>query len=341
MHNAVLSKNIDHKLVQCLACDWKCKIAPGQLGLCGVRKNINGQLKLLVWNRAAGIAIDPVEKKPLYHFLPASPILSVGTYGCNLGCHFCQNYFESQKSKEAGVKIEKMGEKITPRELVDYCLKNKIPAIAFTYNEPTIFTEWTVAIMKIAKKYGIKGVFVSNGFMSSETLDYLGDYIDAFNIDLKSFSDDFYHRLCHARLAPVLQNIAKIYRQKKWLEITTLIIPQENDSPKEITQIAKFIYQLSPEIPWHLSAFYPAYKMLDYPPTPSTTMEMAYKIGQKVGLKYLYLYQASPDKKEIGDTFCPHCGALLIRRHLFSVLENNLIEGHCPRCAEAIKGIWE
>ena len=341
MRHAILSKNIDHKLVQCLACDWNCKIAPGQLGLCGVRKNINGQLKLLVWNRAAGMAVDPVEKKPLYHFLPASPILSVGTYGCNLGCHFCQNYFESQKSKETGVKIEKLGEKVTPRELVDYCLKNQIPAIAFTYNEPTIFTEWAVAVMKIAKKYGIKGVFVSNGFMSPETLDYLSDYIDAFNIDLKSFSDDFYRRLCHARLAPVLRNIEKIYRQKKWLEITTLIIPKENDSPKEITQIAEFIYQLSPEIPWHLSAFYPAYKMLDYPSLPSSTMEMAYKIGQKIGLKYLYLYQASPDKKEISDTFCPRCGTLLIRRRLFSVLEDNLIKGRCPQCAYNIKGIWE
>lgn len=341
MRHAILSKNIDHKLVQCLACDWNCKIAPGQLGLCGVRKNINGQLKLLVWNRAAGMTVDPVEKKPLYHFLPASPILSVGTYGCNLGCHFCQNYFESQKSKEIGVKIEKLGEKVTPRELVDYCLKNQIPAIAFTYNEPTIFTEWAVAVMKIAKKYGIKGVFVSNGFMSPETLDYLSDYIDAFNIDLKSFSDDFYRRLCHARLAPVLRNIEKIYRQKKWLEITTLIIPKENDSPKEITQIAEFIYQLSPEIPWHLSAFYPAYKMLDYPSIPSSTMEMAYKIGQKIGLKYLYLYQASPDKKEISDTFCPRCGTLLIRRRLFSVLEDNLIKGRCPQCAYNIKGIWE
>lgn len=341
MHEALLSKPIGKEVVQCLACDWKCKIKPGMAGICGVRKNVAGVLMLLVWGKATGLAVDPVEKKPLYHFLPDCPILSVGTVGCNLSCDFCQNFFDSQKSKEPGIKVEKLGESVTPKKLVDYCLKNNIPAIAFTYNEPTIFSEWAVEVMKLAKTHGIKGVFVTNGFMSRETLDFLDGYIDAFNVDLKSFSDAYYRRLCHARLAPVLRNLKEIYQRKKWLEITTLIVPGQNDSPAELTRLAEFIYKLSPEIPWHLSSFRPEYKMQNLSATPESTMIKAYEIGRKIGLKYVYLYQASAVKKEFADTLCPHCGTLLVSRKLFTVLENRLTAGECPRCGYKIEGVWE
>lgn len=336
-----LSKKLANSSVQCLACAWQCKLKPGMVGRCGIRKNVAGKLKLLVWGRAAAVAIDPIEKKPLYHFLPGSPILSVGTVGCNFACEFCQNSFDSQISKEKGIVVEKLGRSVDPNLLVEYCVKNSIPAIAFTYNEPTIFSEWAVEIMKSAKKVGIKGVFVSNGYMSKKTLDYLDDYIDAYNIDLKSFKKSFYQRICHARLEPVLKNIREIYQRKKWLEITTLIVPNENDTEGEIQQIAEFIYQISPDIPWHLSSFKPSYKMLDKQEPAEEIMEKAYKIGKKAGLKYVYLYQASLTKKEILNTICPQCGEVLIKRKLLRLFENRLVGGSCPKCNYQIKGIWQ
>jgi pyruvate formate lyase activating enzyme len=288
IHEALLSRKIGGGDVQCLACEQKCKIKPGMRGVCGVRKNLAGKLMLLVWGRVTGIAVDPIEKKPLYHFLPGSPILSMGTVGCNFGCQFCQNYFESQKSKETGIKVEKLGERVKPKELVEYCVRNKIPSIAFTYNEPTIFSEWTVEVMKIAEKEGIKGVFVTNGYMSQETLDYIDDYIDAYNVDLKSFSEKFYREVCKASLKPVLKNIKEIYRRKKWMEVTTLIIPGKNDSKKELTQIAKFLVNISKDIVWHVSAFYPNYRMQDIKSTSYEKLQEAVEIGKGVGLRYVY-----------------------------------------------------
>lgn len=336
MHEAELFKKIGEWGIQCLACEWKCKMKPGMTGVCGVRKNVAGKLILLVWGRVTGIAVDPMEKKPLYHFLPGTSILSMGTVGCNFGCEFCQNFLSAQKSKEAGINVEKLGDRVKPKDLVEYCVKNKIPAIAFTYNEPTIFCEWAVELMKLAKKEGIKGVFVSNGFMSRETLDFINDCIDAFNIDLKSFSENYYRRICHAKLAPVLRNIKEIYKRKKWLEVTTLIIPGKNDSHRELKQIAKFLADISPDIVWHVSAFYPAYRMLDVESTSYEKLQEAVKIGRGLGLKYVYA--GNVDK--VNSTFCPKCGEEVIVRYGYRV-ENRLERGFCPKCGYKLAGVWE
>ncbi|MEK7527926.1 MAG: AmmeMemoRadiSam system radical SAM enzyme [Patescibacteria group bacterium] len=288
VHEAVLSKKLNGRNVRCLACEWKCKMKPGTVGVCGVRKNVAGKLVLLVWGRVTGVAVDPMEKKPLYHFLPGSPILSMGTVGCNFGCEFCQNFLESQKSKEKGIRVEELGEEVRSTDLVEYGVKNKIPAIAFTYNEPTIFSEWAVEVMKVAKKKGIRGVFVTNGYMSRETLDYLDNYIDAYNIDLKSFSDKFYQEVCRAKLKPVLNNIEEIYKRKKWVEVTTLIIPGKNDSKKELKQIAKFLANISKDIVWHVSAFHPNYRMLDAESTSYEKLQEAVEVGKEAGLRYVY-----------------------------------------------------
>ena len=336
MHQAVLSKKLSNQVVQCLACEWKCTLRPGMMGVCRVRKNVAGQLMLLVWGKVTGVVVDPIEKKPLFHFLPGSHILSMGTIGCNFACEFCQNFLESQKSKEVGIKVEELGERVKPKNLVEYCVRNKIPAIAFTYNEPTIFSEWAVEVMKMAKKEGIKGVFVSNGYMSRETLDYIDDYIDAYNIDLKSFQENYYREICHAKLAPVLKNIKKIYKRKKWLEVTTLIVPGKNDSRKELKQIAKFLANISKNIVWHVTAFHPDYRMLGIKGTGYQKLKEAVEIGRGFGLKYVYT--GNIDK--FNTTFCPKCEAEVISRVAYQV-NNKLNQGQCLSCGYKLAGIWE
>lgn len=239
---------------------------------------------MLVRGRPVAVHLDPIEKKPLYHFLPGSWIYSIGTVGCNFRCRFCQNWDISQEK-------EIVGKSLDTREIVDYCVKNKIPSIAFTYNEPTIWSEWAVEIMKEVKSRsgGIRGVYVTNGYMTLETLDYLEGYIDAYNVDLKSFSDDFYREVCGARLGPVLRNIREIYKRGKWLEVTTLVIPGKNDSREELLAIAKFLVNISKDIPWHLSAFHPHYKMSDRESTSYEKLVEAREIGLRAGLRYLYI----------------------------------------------------
>jgi pyruvate formate lyase activating enzyme len=295
-------------------------------------------MELLGWGKASGLAVDPVEKKPLFHFLPGTGILSLGTVGCNFGCEFCQNYSESQRPKQKGVEVEVLEETIVPEELVSYCVSRGIKAIAFTYNEPTIWAEFAVEVMMLAKKKKILGVFVSNGFMSFETLDFIDKYIDAFNIDLKSFSEKFYKEVCHARLAPVLRNIEEIYKRKKWLEVTTLLIPGKNDSTKEIRSIAKFIAGISKSIPWHVTAFHPDFKMTDLPKTSEKKLLEAAEIGKEEGLRYVYT-------GNIGDwqgqsTFCPRCGKEVVRR-LGYMVENKLESGKCTKCGYKIEGVWD
>jgi len=270
-----------------VACEHRCKIGVGKTGVCGVRKNVDGRLELLVREKTTGVGIDPIEKKPLYHFLPGSLVYSIGTWGCNFKCQFCQNAWMSQKNEELGIK----NYELKTREIVDYCVGNKIPSIAFTYNEPTIWSEWAVEIMKEARsgRSGIRGVFVTNGYMTLETLDYLNGYIDAYNVDLKSNSDDFYRQICGGRLEVVKRNIAEIYRRKKWIEVTTLLIPGKNDSREEIEAIAKFLVNISKYLPWHISAFYPDYKMTDVESTSYEKLMEAKEIGKRVGLKYVYI----------------------------------------------------
>ena len=284
-----LSKKLADQKVQCLACAHKCVIAEGRTGICGVRKNVKGELDLLVYGKPVAIHVDPIEKKPLYHFLPGTKILSLGTFGCNFHCSFCQNADISQnKLQDTSYMLQDL-EDWPPEKIVQLALKYKTPSIAYTYNEPTIFVEYAHDIMVLARQAGLKNVFVSNGYESMETWEYIWPYLDAINIDLKSFSDKFYKKQCGARLQPVLDSIRECHRRKIWQEITTLLIPNENDSDKELTQIAEFIASVDKGIPWHISRFHPDYKMLDKDETSLQSLERAREIGLKAGLKYVYL----------------------------------------------------
>ncbi len=289
LHECTLYKKIGKK-VQCIACSHRCIIDEGKTGICGVRKNINGKLYLLVYGRVIAKHVDPIEKKPLYHFLPRTSAFSIGTFGCNFRCSFCQNYDISQfKDLYGEVDDEQFfGEKITPKQIVNEAINLNCKSIAYTYNEPTIFIEFAHDTAKLAKQKSLKNILVTNGYMTKETLDYILPYIDAMNIDLKSFNEKFYEKICKAKLKPVLETI-KIAKQKNiHIEITTLIVPGENDSEKELTQIAKFISKIDKKIPWHISRFFPMYKMQYKSPTPYEKLKQAYEIGKKY-LDYVYM----------------------------------------------------
>ncbi|MBU5688497.1 MAG: AmmeMemoRadiSam system radical SAM enzyme [Candidatus Aenigmarchaeota archaeon] len=348
MKLALMQKQLKNKLVKCTACSQYCIIQPNSTGLCGIRKNVNGKLYLLVYGKAAAVNIDPVEKKPLYHFLPGSKIFSFGTLGCDFGCLFCQNWDISQPTRE--IRFEKNRDELlkemidrcdnlSPKQIVDYCLKYKLPSIAYTYNEPAVFFEYAYDTAKLAKKYGIKNVFVSNGYESKESLNKIKKYLDAANIDLKSFSEEFYLKICKAKLEPVLKNIENFYNLGIWIEVTTLIIPGKNDSEKELKQIAEFIASISKGIPWHVTAFHPDYKMFDAKPTQISTLIKAYKIGKNAGLKYVYIGNVAAGKYE--NTFCPNCGNECISRIGFFNIKNNLEKGKCKKCGYILEGVWE
>lgn len=282
MQEALLYKKLESGNVQCNACNHRCIIAENKRGICGVRENQNGKLYSLVFGKIIAEHIDPIEKKPLYHFLPGTFSLSIATAGCNFRCLHCQNADISQSSNI-------IGENRTPEEIIESALKNKCPSISYTYTEPTIFLEFALDCMKLAHERGLKNIWVSNGYMSKETLDLIGPYLDATNIDLKAFSEEFYRDVCGARLKPVLENLIDIKKRGIHLEITTLIIPTKNDSEKELKQIAEFIKKkVGADTPWHVSRFFPHYKMKDTPPTLVEKIYQAVEIGKSAGLKYVY-----------------------------------------------------
>jgi len=270
--------------VRCLACSHKCFIDKEKTGICGVRKNIGGKLYLLVYGKVAAMHVDPIEKKPLYQFLPGSKAFSIGTVGCNFRCDFCQNFDISQASKQGTI----IGEEVTPDKIVEEAIKTRCKSIAYTYNEPAIFIEFVKDVAKLAKEKGLKNVLVTNGYLSKESFDYIKEYIDAANIDLKSFKEEFYEKYCGAKLKPVLDTIKRFYDAGIHIELTTLIVPGLNDSEKELTKIAKFIASVDKKIPWHISRFFPMYKMLDKQVTPIDTLQRAFKIGEK-HLKNVYI----------------------------------------------------
>jgi len=270
--------------VRCLACAHKCLIREGKTGICGVRKNINRKLYLLVYGKISAEHIDPIEKKPLYNFLPKTKTFSIGTVGCNFRCDWCQNFDISQISKKGII----FGEKRTPKEIVEGAEKNFCKSIAYTYNEPVIWIEFVKKIAELAKKRGLKNILVTNGYFSEESLEYLKNLIDAANIDLKSFSEETYSKFCGAKLKPVLETIKKMHEQKIHIEITTLIIPEVNDSEEELEKISKFIASIDKNIPWHVTRFFPMYKMKEKDATPLESLKKAYKIGKKY-LNYVYI----------------------------------------------------
>lgn len=273
--------------VRCAVCNYRCIIAPDRRGICGVRENRGGKLYSLVYGKAVSVAVDPIEKKPLYRFLPGTPVYSFATVGCNLRCAWCQNWEISQDPKP---NRPIAGEDISPREHVQQAIDYGCPSIAYTYTEPTIFVEYALDTMKLARKKGLKNVWVTNGFMTKETLDEIIPYLDAANVDLKGPNGGVYQKYIGGNVEPVMENLKYLYDKGIHLEVTTLVIPEVNDKPSQLQPIAEFIAkELSNEVPWHISRFFPAWKMLDTPITPLETLKKAEEIGHDAGLKYVYL----------------------------------------------------
>ena len=327
-------QKLEKNTVHCHLCSHHCKILNHKRGVCGVRKNIDGTLYSLVYGKLIAQAIDPIEKKPLFHFLPESKTYSIATVGCNLRCLNCQNYDISQSPKpDKGI----LGKDMVPQKVVEMAKYYNCRSIAYTYSEPTIFFEFAYDTAKIAKKIGIKNVFVSNGYISEEALKKIAPFLDANNIDLKSFNDNFYQKVCGARLEPVLKTI-KLHKELGiWIEITTLIIPSMNDSDEELKKIAEFIYTLDENIPWHVSRFHPAYKLQNLPPTLIETLNKARKIGLDTGLKHVY--QGNTGRGE--NTYCPNCGKIQIQRYIYETSQFKIKDSKCSYCNSKISGIWE
>ena len=325
--------------VQCQLCPHNCLINDGKRGLCGVRENQGGTLYGLVYGKVISSAIDPIEKKPLFHFLPGSRSYSIATVGCNLRCDFCQNWEISQVGKGTRDEGRGMRDEVTPEEIVAVALDSKCQSISYTYTEPTIYFEFAYDCAKLAKDRGLKNIFVTNGFTAAPPIEMIAPCLDAVNVDLKSFSDDYYRKYCGARLEPVLAAI-KLYRKLNiWLELTTLIIPGLNDSDQELMAIASWIKkELGSDVPWHVSAFRPTYKMLDRPATPAETLIKAREIGLAAGLKYIYSGNIPISGAE--DTVCSNCQKTIISRSIFSVQKNNVKAGKCGFCGEKVTGVW-
>jgi len=323
------------KKVRCNLCSWRCLIADGKLGRCCVRKNIAGTLYSLNYDKVCSANVDPIEKKPLYHFQPGSRSFSIATMGCNLRCVFCQNWQISQAAIESG-RLD--GEPVTAEQIVAGAVQNRCRSIAYTYTEPTVFMELCNDCARLAKEKGLANVFVSNGYMTREAIDFVRDWLDGINVDLKAFSEDYYRNLCKAHLQPVLDTISYIARQTNiWMEITTLVVPGENDSEEELKKLANFLAtQAGPDVPWHVSRFHPQYKYTDAQPTPIRTLELAYDIGKSAGLHYVYVGNVPGAKSE--STFCCKCGRALIERVGYDITANRIIDSRCPDCGTEIAG---
>jgi pyruvate formate lyase activating enzyme len=344
--------------VRCTLCPHRCVIADGAKGACGVRVHRNGKLYTLVYDRVVARGVEPIEKKPFFHFLPGSLAYSIATVGCNLRCSYCQNWEISQWPKEnlprkiewetdaepptvgcstldaLGERIP--GERVTPEEIVEAAVATGARSIAYTYTEPTIFFElaWQTAVL--ARQRGLRNVFVTNGFVSEGPLRQLAEVLDAANVDLKFFRDESYRRVSRVRLEPILDAIRLYHALGVWIEVTTLVVPGLNDSDEELGQIAEFLCSVDPAIPWHVSQFHPAWKMSDRPVTPVETLRRARKIGIEAGLRFVYVGNVPGEGGE--STRCPACDALLVRRYGLTLVSNRIANGACPDCGEAIEG---
>ena len=333
---AYLYKPLEDQQVKCNLCNHRCVIKAGRRGLCNVRENQEGTLKTLVYGRLISQAVDPIEKKPLYHFYPGSLSYSVATVGCNFRCRFCQNADIAQMPTEQKGLI--MGNYCTPEEVVNQTAQAGCQSISYTYTEPTVYFEFAFETAKLASAKGIQNIFVTNGYMTAEALHMINPYLDAANVDLKAFTEDFYKTYCGARLKHVKESLILMKSSGVFVEVTTLLIPGLNDDKKELEDLAAFLADdLGSETPWHISRFHPTYKLTDRSRTPVATLLAAREIGIKAGLKYVYLGNVPGQGGE--KTFCYQCGNLLIDRWGFHMRKNLIKDGLCTHCGAQIHGV--
>lgn len=338
MKEARFYESFEGGAAACGLCARGCAIQDGKTGACGVRKNIGGTLFTASYEKIAASAVDPIEKKPLFHVKPGAKCYSIATYGCNFKCSFCQNFELSQPPSEGKFSFENFpGRRTTPEEIVEDAAASGCETMAFTYSEPTIFYELAYDCCVLARKKGILTVFVTNGYIAERPLREIAPYLSAANVDLKSFSDDWYRRTCHARLAPVCDTIKLMRELGIFVEVTTLLIPEENDSDDELSRLASFIASVDAAVPWHVSAFHPDYKMLGRSATSAVQIERAIEIGKKAGLKYVYGGNARGRGFE--DTVCPSCGKTLVSRRGYAILRSDLGKGNCPACGAKIEAL--
>ena len=331
IREAMLYDKLEDGKVQCKLCAHRCKISPGKRGFCAVRENREGVLYTLNYAVVSSEALDPIEKKPLFHFYPGSLVYSMGTIGCNFRCKHCQNWTISQIDIDQATSIE-----ISPEMAVKRAVASGAKSIAWTYNEPTIWFEYTYDCAKLAKEAGLGTIYVTNGYITREGLEMIAPYLDAFRVDIKAFTEEFYRDIASAKLAPVLES-AKLARQLGMhVEVINLVIPAHNDSPDEIREMSKWIYDnLGADTPVHFTRFHPYYKLQNVPSTPLKTLETAYGIAKEEGMRYVYIGNVPGTDYE--STFCPNCGELLIERGMFSIELNRLANRHtCPCCGEHI-----
>lgn len=335
MKQALFQESKEEGKVRCGLCSHRCLIIPGKRGLCGVRENRDGVLYSLVYDKIIARNIDPIEKKPLFHFQPGSLSYSIATPGCNFRCKHCQNADISQLPHDHAGMV--MGEEIMPAEIVEAACRRGCASISYTYTEPTIYFELAYDTAQLAVEAGLKNVFVTNGYITSEALQAIRPWLHAANIDLKGFSEDFYRNICGARLQPVLDAI-RLYKELGiWIEITTLIIPGLNDSDEELKGIARFIRSVGEDIPWHVSRFHPTYKLMEQPLTPLKTLQRAREIGIAAGLRYVYEGNV-PGEGE--DTICWSCRKTLVGRRGYTIETNAVESGKCGYCGAKIEGVW-
>lgn len=326
--------HLDHQKVRCDLCAHRCVIEHNERGICGVRENQDGTLYSLVYGKAIATHIDPIEKKPLFHYYPGSYSYSVATVGCNFHCAHCQN------ADISILPIEEhriMGQDLGPAELVDAAQRSGSASISYTYTEPTIFFEYALETAVLASEKGIGNVFVTNGYMTGEAIRTIHPYLHAANVDLKSFSEEHYKEVCGGRLRPVLDSLELMKELGIWVEVTTLLIPSVNDSEEQLQKIARFVLHLGSETPWHISRFHPTFQMNHLPPTPLEKIRRGREIGREMGLKYVYTGNIPGDEGE--SSFCPTCGQRIIHRHGYTILEKRLNQGRCSRCGGFIDGL--
>ncbi len=336
MKEAMLYSRLEDGKVQCSLCNHRCIISPSKRGVCGVRENQEGKLCTLVYGRAVSLNVDPIEKKPLFHLFPGSTSFSMAAVGCNFRCLQCQNHEISQMPRDQNGRIG--GSEVSPSKIVSLAKQYRCRSISYTYTEPTIYFEYAYDAAQQAHQEGIKNIFVTNGYMTQDALKTIQPYLDAANVDLKSFREKFYKGVCGGELKPVLENLRQMRQMGIWVEITTLVIPTLNDSDQEFEDIAEFIASLGPEVPWHISAFHPTYKMLNLPRTTASALHRAREIGIRAGLRYVYCGNVPGEEGE--DTFCPHCGRRLVERIGFRVTRNDVVNGVCRHCRTKIDGVW-